>query len=409
MSGPRADARARHTPPTPLHAVLALTFLASIGTGLIWNGIFFIAEHDYGYSQRQSLMLSLVLGAGYLAGAAAAASVLRRVDRWLSPRRVLLCLMLVQAAVCVSPLLWRGAWVLWLLTIVNTLASSFFWPIVESYLTAGRHGAVMRRGIGYWNVVWMSAVALSLLLLAPLIKEHSRSALVGLGGLTAVAAVTLAWFKPWPGSHDSAEHAASVGPEYPWLLRAARVLLPLSYVLSAAMVPLLPYRLGDLGVAVEWKTPVTATWLLTRVVAAAVMWRMAFWHGRWGTLLAGGVLMLGGFAAVVAGPSLGPVFAGFTAFGAGMGMIYYAALYYAMAVGRAEVGAGGVHEALIGAGYTAGPLAALAGIELGPRLGLDPGEGIVILAGGVAILVAWRAAAHYARARARRGAGGLRA
>ena len=40
-------------------------------------------------------------------------------------------------------------------------------------------------------------------------------------------------------------------------------------------------------------------------------------------------------------------------------MTYYAALYYAMSVGRAKVDAGGTHEALIGGGYMFGPLVGL--------------------------------------------------
>jgi hypothetical protein len=52
--------------------------------------------------------------------------------------------------------------------------------------------------------------------------------------------------------------------------------------------------------------------------------------------------------------------AGLVAFGAGHGILYFASLYYAMAVGGAEVDAGGTFEALIGAGYVVGPLAGLA-------------------------------------------------
>ena len=46
------DTSVRVTPSvTPLPAILALTTLASVGTGVIWNGIPFIAKHDYGFGQ----------------------------------------------------------------------------------------------------------------------------------------------------------------------------------------------------------------------------------------------------------------------------------------------------------------------------------------------------------------------
>jgi hypothetical protein len=66
-------------------------------------------------------------------------------------------------------------------------------------------------------------------------------------------------------------------------------------------------------------------------------------------------------------------------------MIYYAALFYGMAVGGGEVEAGGKHEAVIGLGYLGGPVLALGGYWLGT----GP---LPVLAGVVALvlLAAWR-------------------
>jgi hypothetical protein len=47
--------------------------------------------------------------------------------------------------------------------------------------------------------------------------------------------------------------------------------------------------------------------------------------------------------------------AGLVALGLGQGAIYYSAIYYGLAVGAAEVEAGGIHEALVGMGYFIGP------------------------------------------------------
>ena len=52
-------------------------------------------------------------------------------------------------------------------------------------------------------------------------------------------------------------------------------------------------------------------------------------------------------------------------FGAGHGVVYYAAIYYAMSVGHAAVDASGTHEGLIGVGYALGPAVGLAGITIG--------------------------------------------
>jgi MFS family permease len=141
------------------------------------------------------------------------------------------------------------------------------------------------------------------------------------------------------------------------------MLLPLSYVLNAAMSPLLPYLFTRIDLPQQFETTVASTWMWVRIVAMAIMWNLGFWHGKWGTLLLGGISMTLGFGIAVLVPSLPLLILGLAIFGVGMGIIYYAALYYAMAVGRAEVDAGGTHEALIGAGYTVGPLTGLIGVS----------------------------------------------
>ena len=82
--------------------------------------------------------------------------------------------------------------------------------------------------------------------------------------------------------------------------------------------------------------------------------------------------MVGGVALALLAPNVGLAILGLLAFGVGVGGVYAAALYYAMAVGASEVDAGGKHEATIGAGYTIGPLAALVGVALAEQTELLP-------------------------------------
>jgi hypothetical protein len=251
----------------------------------------------------------------------------------------------------------------------------------------------MRSAIGWFNLTWAPAVAIPLLAMAPILEHHGEWAIGAVGAINALGLVMLAWFGPRPGHHDPQTADAHVGVEYRLLLRSARVLLPLSYVLHSAMNPILPYRFEELAVAVWWETPATATWILVRVLAFVVMWRLGFWHGRWWTLLLGAMAMTGGFGLVVMGPSLQSMLVGFATLGAGLGVIYYAALYYAMAIGRARVEAGGTHEGLIGAGYTTGPVIGLIGI------GIAGGLGVVVAAWTLVGLAGVAAVGPYARAR----------
>lgn len=348
--------------PTPLRWVLISVFFCSLGTGVFWNAISFIAKHAYGFSQTRTLMLYLVMGVIYTVGAYRAGAITRRVEHVMRPRTMLAIVITIQAALCVGPVLSGSEVLFWVVVCCVSLASSFIWPTLESYVTAGRHGPEMRSSLGWFNLVWMTAVGLPLLLMPPILEHHAQWAVGAMSVANLAALVALPAFRSGPGHHDPVLAGANVQEEYPLLLQCARVLLPLSYVLNAALSPILPYRFESIGADVTVETPATATWMFVRVAAMIVMWCSGFWHGRWGTLLLAGIAMTGGFGLIVLSNTLSLMLIGFSVFGIGMGMSYYTALYYAMAVGRAEVDASGTHEALIGAGYAVGPTAGLTGI-----------------------------------------------
>lgn len=371
-----------------LTAILILTFLASLGTGVLWSGLSFIAKHEFDYTPEANFALFIATALVYIVSALAAGPVTRFLQHWLTARSVLAWVLILQALVALLPLVWTSHWVLWMVGGATSALAATLWPIVESYLSAGRHGRAMRSAMGWWNVTWTAAVAIALMLMAPLISEqHAVYAVVALAPTSLCALSTLLGFTPTPGAHDETLSRDSITAEYPLLLRSARVLLPLSYLLIGAISPLMPYRMEELGVEAMNETPLAATWMIARVGALALMWQLHFWHGRWGTLLTGGTLAIGGFAIIVAAPNVTMLLFGLIAFGVGSGVIYYAALYYAMSVGAAAVDAGGTHEALIGVGYAVGPAAAVAGLRLPGMLGLTTPEGSGIVA-SVTLLVA---------------------
>lgn len=390
-----------------------LTALCSIGTGVLWNGLPFIAEHDYDFDKLKTLVLSMFLGVVYFGGAFAAGRVIRTVESFAAPRTVLGWIVILQAGVCLGPWMFSDEWMIWTVTGLTALLSAFLWPLVESYLSAGRHGRDMRVAIGWWNIVWTICVALALVLMAPLMREGTttaRFAIVGLGGLNALAALTLLGFHRRPPEHEESASRVHVGREYSTLLHSARVLLPTSYVLLALISPLMPYRLDDLRLESEWQTPLTATWMLARVGVIVIMWRFHFWHGRWGTLLLGGLILVTGFAAIVFAQSVLMMLVGLALFGIGQGVTYFAAIYYALSVGRARVDASGTHEGLIGVGYAVGPIVGIAGILLAKYSGVNLSEAsAIVLVAGVILAAALAGALRpYFRARHARAETGLR-
>ncbi len=360
---------------------------------------FFVTEAHYGFSAGKNLALAAVMGSIYAVVARAAGPVLRRFSGF-APRTVLMVALGVWGTASLAPLVVPSVeLVLWVTALVGAVASGIVWPIVESYLGANRHGAELRGAIGTFNVTWTLATAMPLLLMHWLSRFSvlwtlSISAIVNALAIPFLFALTRA-----PGSHDESVAGDSIGPEYAWLLRSASWLLPLSYVMSSTLSPILPHRLEAFG---ELPVPIGvigATWMLTRFLTLGFMSRVLFWHGKWSALVMAGSALSGGLALVLLADTLGAVVAGLALFGVGMGLTYCLALYYSLAVGKGAVDAGGGFEALIGVGYLVGPLLGLAGRGFG---GARADETTVGLTWAVAALTAAAALGPYLEARRRR-------
>lgn len=366
--------------PAPLGSVLLFAFLNSLGTGAVQMGIFFLLQSAFGFGRRDNYTFGLVLYGVYVVGALGAGTALRRlsaVHPGISTRAVLVVVLIAQAIASFIPRMvaWiSGAevppeWSVWIVAIGYGVFTGVMWPIVESYLSGGRTGRALNTATGRFNVVWSGAVLASFWLMAPLIEDNPIEVITALGVVQLLSASLILGFGAEPAKHLEAAHEPH--PES-WnrLLAAFRVLLPLSYVVAGTLSPILPTTLDQVGVRGAWAPPIASAWLTSRVVVFFVFERWPGWHGRgWMPLLAG-VLLLAGFAGTIVAPRFGsaalPVLITMlTLFGAGHAMTYLGALYYAMEVGRAEVDAGGVHEALIGFGYALGPVIGLTVLLLG--------------------------------------------
>lgn len=352
-----------------LVATLCLTAFASIGTSVVWNGLPFIAKQYYGFDESENFSLFLLIGLLYIVCAFASGKLTEFVNKACSSRTILALLLVMQGTVCTLPLLVESQWVVWVAGGVAGGCSAWLWPLVESYLVAGRHGQKMRSAIGYWNTVWMVSVAIAMIAIAPLMEAHASMAIVGLGFANLIAVVPLYWFDREPATHDETEAQEHVPDGYKPLLKGARILLPLSYIFNGVLAPILPFVLSRINVDVLMQTPIAAIWMFSRVFIVGVMAYFPFWHGRWSVLWGGMIAMSIGLAVTFAAASLPILICGLILFGIGMGVTYYAAIYYALSVGRAEVEAGGTHEALIGGGYMVGPVIGLGTLQFGSENG----------------------------------------
>lgn len=416
---PIQTAPAEGEAPAPLWAVLFVAFLASIGTGVVTNGIYFITRHAYGFGDAGNYLLGLVLGGTYIAGALAAGPILRwlAASRSVNTRDALAAILVILGLLCAIPVLGRGAggaWPVWLLIALYSPLTGVVWPIVESYVAGGRRGASMRSAVGRFNWTWSGAIVAAYIVVSPALPDAGdavadprlRGAVV-IAALGVLHLLTTAFLAPWPpepGRHAAESHESHPAT-YRGLLVTFRILLPASYVVLTALLPYLPRAFDRLGVPPSWHMTLAATWLAARVFAFVALERSQGWHGRWWPPVAGGMLLLAGFGAAVLAPALAAppggrlalMLAGLALFGTGMAIIYCGALYYALEVGDGKVEAGGMHEALIGIGYTLGPTLGLVAVGAA-RVGFLPsGSFEAALLGTVAIVAAVAAAAAVTR------------
>ncbi len=382
--------------PTPLPLVLALTWLTSLTTVAFMMGIFFVAQRQYGFTRADNLLLGLALGATYVPGAMLVGPALRRLAQrvpWISTRAVLGAIMLALAACAAAPWIFKGhSLAVWIAAPAFNAANGALWPIVESYLSGARRADALRKATGWFNIVWSSAGVAAGFLIAPILEWSPLAVPAFAAIVQLLSCVLVIKISREPPRHLTDSHPHP--PVYERLLAACRWLLPTSYVLSYCLAPMLPDLVNSLDVSSAWQAPLAWTWQGSRFIVFALFFAWGGWHGKWGAIRAAGAILLLGFSLSVLASSPTMLVAGLILFGVGMGAIYSAAIYYAMEVGAAEVEAGGVHESLIGVGYTLGPLGGLAAGAVSTSLGVTPPQAtagllIVVASAGMAGAWAW--------------------
>lgn len=354
--------------------------------GALSSAVFFVTAQCYGWSPERNLVLAIVMGGVYALVARSTGSLLRVVERVVAPRTALQCALCGWGLTSLAPFAFPDSEIaLWVAALGGAVTSAITWPVVQSFLSAGRRGRALRSSIGWFNVTWTPATAVPQLAMPLFVALDLRITFTFAAFAAFAAAVVVFTFPVHPVSDTIDDAGSEIGADYGGLARSSGWLLPLGYLMSFTLVPILPHRLEEVGVAATWVGAVGATWMVVRFAVLAVMWRVSFWHGRWGTLLVAAAFLTCGSALVLMGGSAPTVVAGLAVFGAGMALTYYASLYYRMAVGRGAIDAGGNFESLVGLGSFAGPVLGFAGHLTG---GAAHGEAVTLALVGASAVAA---------------------
>jgi Major Facilitator Superfamily len=361
-----------------LVALFVLTFLESIAATLIQRGVYFYTHEHLRFGDLQNLWVAFGFGVTYVAGALLSHKLSLR----LGERRLLLsclsALLLLHGLLAAFP----AAWVLVSCVLGTALVQGVKWPVIESYVSAGRAPKQLLPILGRYNVTWATACFVAVGVTGAIVGAGAPSLFFWLPALLNVGAIALARRLPEHPLHLDHGHPARPAPgelaRMRALLGSARWSMICSYALLFVLAPLMPSLLAGLKLPVALATPVASVLDGVRVLTFGALGAFAGWHGRRAPLWLTLVALPAGFLLIVLGGSLPLVLAGEIVFGVAAGFAYTAALYYALVTENGSVDAGGAHEGLIGLGFGLGPLSALAGqLLVGKPLPLSPSSGLL--------------------------------
>ena len=253
--------------------------------------------------------------------------------------RARLASMLAQMACLGGLIVWSEPAVFVACQLVFQLGNGLMWPVVESYVSAGRSPLETARALGRFNVTWSSTVPTGVMLSGPII-EHGGTWLFGAALIGFVVCLASApWLPARPAhlSHDAPERLDPTHSlRYQRLLRSSRWLLLFGYTIFFLLPPLMPQLFEDMGHDVATATAVASAIEWARFATFTAMYLTTRWHNRVGLLALCLVMLPLTFVGILVSAAMFKstvmVVAFSLAFGVVECLIYYAALYYGMVV-----------------------------------------------------------------------------
>lgn len=331
-------------------------------------------------SDSQNLFLALATGITYIAGA----QLSHKFWENLGPRRSIFILLAIQIALPLTAFFSAKAASVWLVVILYSFFNGMTWPVVESYASAGLDEKRSSRSIGIYNLCWSSAVPVSVWMSGALISGFKNGIFL-VCGIIVLSAMSLVFFLPKViphhilipdnGKRDEAEKTIAYD-EMRRMLASSRWSMGFSYALMQIFAALLPGKFHAAGISVAMATILAGFIDASRTLAFLLMSVTHWWHGKKILLVPASLTVALGFCTCMSGDKIPVILAGEIVYGLAAGFAYYSALYYAMVLSKAAVGAGGSHESVIGAGFTVGPVVVIAGKQIAALSGLSIATGL---------------------------------
>jgi predicted MFS family arabinose efflux permease len=382
--------------------VFAATSLTTLATFYFFTYLFFYLRDRFGFDDRANLAVAALHGAIYIVAAWQGGRFAER-HGYVTSLRVgfggLTACMVVGWLAGDILLVTLGV------VVVYTIVLLLIWPALEAMAMADEPPARVSHMVGLYNLTWSGSAALAYFTGGPLYDWLGADLIFTVPGVIfGLEFLVLVWLKqsqafephrpdvpevivaaapsPLPGRHRRAATFLRLG----WLAN------PLSYMAIYTLLALMPGLAAALGLTPTQVGLFCAIWMFARMVSFGLLWQWAGWHYRFRFLLAGYLVLIASFLAMLLAPSLPMLVIGQVLFGAASGITYYSSLFYSMDASDTKAEHGGLHEAGVGIGICTGPAVGALSLTLWPAW---PYAGAVavtgVLAAGLGVMVAvWR-------------------
>jgi MFS family permease len=354
-----------------------LAWLNIYATAYYGNYIFFLMKQEFGFGNRENLLMAGVNGGVYIFFAWFAGKFAQNRGYYSALKlgfsiMILVLLLGTQARTVLAHYAVMMVW---------TVGMCFTWPTLEALVSEGEDRPGLKTMLGIYNVVWATGAAVSFFTGGALLDSLGPRSLFWFPPVLHGVQLALLLYlqraarhlkpRPQPASTPGPidPHDAGVPLERRKLfLRLAWIANPFAYIAMNTVIPLVPYIASRFDLSATLAGFVGSVWMFARLLAFVGLWFWAGWHyqGRWLTGAYG--VMVGSFAALLLINNLAVVVMAQLAFGLAVGLIYYSSLFYAMDVGETKGEHGGMHEALIGVGLCAGPVIGATALRIAPAV-----------------------------------------
>jgi MFS family permease len=366
-----------------------------------FNYLFFLLRDEFGFGNRDNLMVGALHGLIYTGGAWYGGQFAQK-------RGYLTALGLGVGGMALA-LAAGGIWP----TVVGqvtalavwTLFMSLTWPTLEALVSEGETTDGLIPMIGVYNQVWAGTAALAYCTGGALFEVLGRRSIYWLPvGLHVIQLLTLLWLiprakparrgelEPAPMRSSHPEPAAFHPPFRPQtFLKLAWLAIPFSYIAINTLLAVIPGLALRLQLSTAESGAFCSIWLFVRLGTFLLLWQWTGWHYRFGWLAGACAGLAASFATLLLAERLSVLIVAQIIFGLAVGLIYYSSLFYSMDVGETKGEHGGFHEAAIGSGIFLGPAigaGALTFFPAQPNGGTWAVSGVLLL--GLAGVIALR-------------------